>query len=166
MEFLVSLALSLFVGYAFCLGSAGALGGESKNDEGDKIGKHAVQVWAYADFLKPENTVAVNINTGVAGCNALEQTEEEGGTGNVQGLPVTENHNSESEEAEACNVTVRRAVSSGEGIYKAAHAGEEAGYGSACIAHFCYIDAERVRGLGIFTAGTQSETELCFVKNY
>ena len=38
----VSLSTSLVVGDAFCLGSAGALGGKGQNHEGDQVGQHVV----------------------------------------------------------------------------------------------------------------------------
>ena len=94
------LSATLIVGDTFGFGSAGTLGGEGQNDEGDEVGQHAIEVGADAQLSQKEYTVAIDVDTGVCGGNALEKTEEESGPGDIEGLPVTENHNGESEETE------------------------------------------------------------------
>ena len=107
---LYRLASTLIVGNTLCLGRTGLLGGEGQNDQGNQVGQHPVQVGADADLSQHKHTVTIDIQGGVSCRNALEEAKEQRGQGNITGLPVAENHNGQSQEAEACNITVGGAV--------------------------------------------------------
>ena len=119
-----------------------------------------------ADLGKPIHAIAVEINAGICRRNALEQTEQKGADRDVRGRPVAEDHDCESKEAEARDLTGRRAVCRRERIDKAADAGQRARDGRARIAHLVDIDAERCRRLRIFAAGAQTQTELGGVQQH
>ena len=117
-----------------------------------------------ADFRQHIHTVPVDVDAGIGGGNALEEAKEQGGTGNVQRLPVAEDHNRQSQEAKACHVAVAGAVGGGQGVDKAAHACQSTGDGGAGIAHLVDIDAQTVCRLRILTAGPEPQTEAGLVE--
>ena len=159
------LSLSLVVGDALCLGGAGLLGGEGQHHQRDDIRQHPVNMGADADLRQPVHAVAVDVQAGVGRGNALEQAEQQRCSGDIQRLPVTEDHNRQRQEAEACHVAVGGAVGGGQGVDEAAHAGQRAGNGGAGVAHFVDIDAQTVRCLGILTAGAQPQAKPGLVQN-
>ena len=114
---------------------------------------------------QPVHTVAVDIDAGVGGGDAFEQTKQEGGPGDVQRPPVTENHHGQRQKAEARHVAVGGAVGGGQGVHKAAHTRQRTGDGGADIAHLVDIDAQRVRRLRILTAGPQPQAEAGLIEN-
>ena len=98
-------------------------------------------------------------------CQRLEDREEDGGQGNLSGLPLTEDHDREGKEAHACdaNLKVPR-LNRGDNVSKAADAGEEAGDQNARPAHLVDVDADRACRLRMLAASLQTKTEARFVK--
>ena len=119
---------------------------------------------ADTDLRQHKHTVTVDIDAGVRGGDTFEQAEQQGCTGDVQGLPVTEDHNRQGQEAEACHLAGGGTVGGGKGVHKAAHTGQGTGDGGTGIAHLVHIDAQRVGSLGIFTAGAQPQTKAGLVE--
>ena len=159
------LSASLVVGNTLCLGSPGLLGSEGQNCQSHQIRQHPVQVGADAQLGQQEHTVTVDVDGAVSSSNALKQTKQQRSGCNVAGLPVTEDHNRQSQEAEACHIAVGGAVGSGQGVNEAAHTGQRAGNGGTGVAHLIDIDAQRVRSLGILTTGTEPQAEAGLVQD-
>ena len=159
-----ALPLALVVGDALRLGGPGLLGGEGQNHQGDQIGQHPVDMGADAQLGQEEYPVAVDIDAGVGGGDALEQAEEQGRAGDVQGLPVAEDHDGQGQEAEAGHIAGGGAVGGGQGVDEAAHARQGAGDGGAGVAHLVDVDAQGVGGLGILAAGAQPQAEAGLVE--
>ena len=93
------------------------------------------------------------------------QELEKSAARHIQRLPVTKDHNRQRQEAEARHIAVGRTVGGGHRVYKAAHTGQRAGNGGAGIAHLLYIDAQRIRRLGVFTTGPQPQAKAGLIQN-
>ena len=75
---------------------------------------------ADADLCQEIHTVAVDVDAGVRGRHALEEAEQQRGSGDVQRLPVAEDHHGQRQETEACHVAVGGAVGGSQGVDEAA----------------------------------------------
>ena len=95
---------SLVVGDALGLGGPGLLGGKGQHQQGDQVRQHPVQVGADADVGQQEHAVAVDVDAGICRGDALEQAKQQGRPGDVQRLPVAEDHDGQRQEAVAANV--------------------------------------------------------------
>ena len=157
-------AAALVVGNAFGLGGPGLLGGESQHRQGHQVRQHPVQVRADSQLRQQVHPVAVDVDRAVGCGNALEQTEQQGCSGDVQGFPVAEDHNRQGQEAKARHIAVGGAVGGGQGVHETAHACQRTGDGGAGIAHFVHVDAQAVRRLGIFTAGAKPQAKAGLVQ--
>ena len=112
-----------------------------------------------ADLRQHIHAVSVDVDAGIGSGNALEEAKQQGGPGNVQRLPVAEDHDGQSQEAKARHIAVAGAVGGGQGVDKAAHARQSTGNGGAGIAHLVDIDAQAVCRLRILAAGPKPQTE-------
>ena len=88
------LSTSLIVGNTFCLGRPGLLGGEGQNHQGYDIGQHIVH--HTGDIHRCQE-----IKTGVYIAQSTAEAEQQGSQSDLQGMPGSEDHNSQSKEAKA-----------------------------------------------------------------
>ena len=157
---------ALIVGDTLCLGSTGFARGERQNNKRYQIGEHTIEMRAYSQFSQHENAIAVDVNAGISGGNALEETKQDRSACDIQRFPVAEYHNRQREEAEAGDIAIGAAIGGGERVNKSAHTCQRARNGGACIAHFVNVDSQRIGCLRILAAGAQSQTETGLVEDY
>ena len=119
-----------------------------------------------AQLRQQIHAVTVQVQAAVGRCDTFEEAKEQRRPGDIQRRPVAEDHNSQSQEAEARHIAVGGAVGGGQGIHKTAHACQSTGNGSTGIAHLIDVDAQAVRRLGILTAGPQPEAEAGLVEDH
>ena len=93
-------ARTLVVGDALRLGGTGALGGERQHDERDDIRHHVVHRTGNV-HRREEAKAHVDIR------KRAEQAEEERRERDALGLPLTEDHDREGQEAEACHAVLK-----------------------------------------------------------
>ena len=117
------------------------------------------------DFRQKAYAVAIDVDTSIAGRNALEQAKKQGCPSNVQRFPVAKDHNCQCQETETSHIPVGGAVGGGQRVDKTAHASQCTGNGGASIAHFIDIDPQGVRSLWVLAAGTQPQSKAGFIED-
>ena len=120
---------------------------------------------AHADLRQQVHPISIDIDAGVGGRHALEKAEKQRGAGNVQRLPIAEDHDRQSQKAEPRHIAGSGTVGGGQSVNEASHARQRAGDGGSGVAHLIDVDPQRVGRLGIFATGAQTQTESGLIEN-
>ena len=149
---------TLVVGDALGLGSHAVLGGEGQNDHGCHEGHHVVDVAGPVELCEEGGVGDVG--------QTLEHGKEHGCTADVEGLPLTEDHNGHGKEA--CTGHADLEVPGLDGrhdIGQTADGTQSARDDDTGIAHLVDVDAHRVRSLRMLAAGAQTQAEAGLVQH-
>ena len=160
------LSLSLIVGDTLCLRSSGLTGGEGENEENDYVRHDVVEVDRETKLLESAYAVTVDIKVSVGGSNTLEEAEQKRAERYAHRLPVTEDHNREGEEAHTRDRTLCGTGGDGSDVDISAHACKGARDSGAEVSHPIHVDANAVCCLGVLTAGAETKTVFCLIKEY
>ena len=152
MQHALNLSAALVVGNALCLGCSGLLGGEDQNHHGCNKGHHIVDLLAPVERRQERGIRNVG--------QRLKHRKEQCRTGDLQWLPLTEDHNRQGQEAHACNAHLEiPGGNGGDNIGKATDAAQHAGNQHTAPTHFIDVDAHGVRRLGMLAASGKPQTE-------
>ena len=96
MQHALRLSAALVVGNALCLGRSGLLGGEDQNHHGCDKGHHIVDLLAPVERRQERGIRNIG--------QRLKHRKEQCRTGDLQWLPLTEDHNRQGQEAHALSL--------------------------------------------------------------
>ena len=150
---------ALVVRNTFRFRCPGVLGGQCQDDQGDQVGHHVVDGTRDLKGCQ-EGESAVYVG------QRAEETEQEGCSRDVQGLPLTEDHNGQGQEAEACDAGLKLPLGDACGdVDDSAQTAEKTGDQDAGPAHHFDVDTDGVGCRGVLAACHKTKAEAGLIED-
>ena len=150
---------TLVVRDTLSLGGHAVFGGKGQNDHGCDERHHVIDVAGPVELCQEGGIRNV--------CQTLEHGKEHGGGTDVEGLPLTKDHNSQCKEARASHADLKvPGLHRGHDICQTADSAQRTGKQHTRVAHLVDVDAHRIGCLRMFAAGPQAQAEAGLVQHH